>query len=110
MQAVTNLELTGELDAADAPLLAATLDGLLDAGWTVTVDVGAVTFLDSDIVRVLRDASCPPRSLGPVRVVNASALVRRTFEMTGWGALLTADGPPRGVAARDAATPAPVAA
>lgn len=53
----SSIAVEGELDLATAPDLEALLDGALDAGRRVLVDLSETVFVDSKALRVLLDAS-----------------------------------------------------
>lgn len=81
---------SGELDAASAGQLASTLDGAQGADGGIALDLGGVTFIDSSGLRVI---AAEVRRAGEAgssfAVTEASDAVRRIFEMTGLGDLLT---------------------
>lgn len=70
---------SGELDLATAPDLRALLDAIDEAS-TVTVDLGATTFVDSQGLATLTAAK--QRLEDRLRIVNAHDNVRRVFEIT----------------------------
>lgn len=82
---------TGELDAASSVDLGQALDTALNAGQGITLDLSAVTFIDSSALRVvvaaLRHASDEGQ---PFSVPGASDAVRRLFEITGLSSFLAA--------------------
>lgn len=86
----TIVRFVGELDAADVLDLSDVLSVLADAGaGSVVVDLGAVSFVDSDILNLLVRVQrrCEERGAS-LRVVGASGAVRRTFDLAGRAALL----------------------
>ena len=80
---------SGELDAASSTRLGEALDTALSGGAGLSLDLGAVTFIDSSALRVvtaaLRRASDGEQ---PFTVIAASDAVRRIFEITGVSSLL----------------------
>lgn len=82
---------TGELDAASSVDLGQALDAALEAGKGITLDLSAVTFLDSSALRVVIAALRRARDEGqPFSVPDASDAVRRLFEITGLNSFLAA--------------------
>jgi anti-anti-sigma factor len=81
--------LHGELDIATAPELVDLLARLRHHGHAVTVDLAAVTFMDSTGLTTLMDAQRQARSNGwSFAVRRPSAAVRRVFDLAGVGRLL----------------------
>jgi anti-sigma B factor antagonist len=86
----TRVVASGELDAATAGQLAESLDGLPDGTTAVSLDLADVTFIDSSGLRVIAAEVRRADETGrPFTVTAASEPVRRIFEMTGLGDLLT---------------------
>lgn len=82
------LRLVGEIDAASATVLESAIERAADGGAAVIdLDLGRVEFMDSTGLSTIIAARS---ALGEdaVRVIAASAPVRRTLELTGLGALL----------------------
>jgi anti-sigma B factor antagonist len=77
-------EITGEMDMATAPELAAAVYGVHDAARHVVVDLGAATFLDSAAINVLircqRDLEERGVSFNVVSPENG--IVRKALEIT----------------------------
>lgn len=77
------LSLAGELDLSNLPTLEATLDGAIDSGKKVLIDLDGLEFVDSTglalIVRTLGRADAERFSFVPSR----SHGVRRVLELTG---------------------------
>jgi anti-sigma B factor antagonist len=75
--------LSGELDCAYEADVTRLLAGL-DRGVPITVDVTALTFLDSSGLRCLLRAAKDGAARGsPLVVTNATGLVRRVIEIAG---------------------------
>jgi anti-sigma B factor antagonist len=89
---MARLTVTGEIDSSSAPLLREQLDALFEATLTeVTIDLSAVTFLDSAGLCVL--AAAHRRAGGDVRlrVLASSRAVIRPLQITGLWQLLHAE-------------------
>ncbi len=82
------ITVSGELDLATAPELRALLDVIQGAD-TVTVDLDATTFVDSQGLATLTAAK--QRLDGGLRIINAHGNVRRVFEITNLDTLLLED-------------------
>jgi anti-sigma B factor antagonist len=82
------ITVTGELDLATAPELQALLDGI-EGPDTVTVDLGATTFVDSQGLATLTAAK--QRLDGRLRIIGAQDNVRRVFEITKLDSVLLDD-------------------
>jgi anti-sigma B factor antagonist len=84
---------SGEVDSSSAPVLAHHLDAVLETGpASVTVDLRAVTFLDSAGLSTLAMAHRRAESRGGrVRVLAASRAVVRPLQITGLWELLAAE-------------------
>ena len=81
---------SGELDAASAGQLASTLDDATGASAGIALDLSGVTFIDSSGLRVIAaEVRRSEETSAPFTVSAASDAVRRIFEMTGLGDLLT---------------------
>ena len=85
----------GEVDVATSPELRSKLDELLDRGATdVTLDFGAVSFVDSSGLGVLVGAYKRLQengTRGAIRIVGTQASVRKVFEITGLQSALLDD-------------------
>ncbi len=95
------LVLAGEVDCATAPLLRRELDSAFAAGpRTVTVDLEAVTFLDSAGLSALAIAHRTATGQGTgLRVLVGTRAVARALHVTGLWSLLGAEHVERGVGA-----------
>jgi len=85
----------GDLDLATSPQLAAALEILLrDGGSSVSVDMAAVSFIDSVALSVLVDASNRLAATGGrIRVVHPSRSTTRLLQLTGLSARFAAGHP-----------------
>jgi anti-anti-sigma factor len=93
------IRLRGELDVSTAQgafdVAVAALQARVDR--RVDVDLSEVTFCDSTGVRMLLDLQQrASRHDGELCLIDASARVRRIFEILGYVDLLTNDSPPAG--------------
>lgn len=81
-------KLTGDIDAATAPQLAAVLEGA--AGTNVVLNVENVTFIDSSGLRVLIDLA---GRIGGESIVlkHPSRAVTRLLDLTGLGSMFTVE-------------------
>jgi anti-sigma B factor antagonist len=77
---VAVLTISGEHDLSTAPILRRRLDGLLDEGTAVVVDLSPATFVDSSILGVILDAAA-----GRPRRGRASRSSTRTAPMRSIG-------------------------
>lgn len=89
------VHLAGEIDLAAAPRVESAIEEALagEDGTEITIDLAAVTFLDSTGLRVLVTAHA--RCAGEGRnltLVNPSPAVSRILEITGLGQTLLAEG------------------
>jgi anti-sigma B factor antagonist len=82
------ITVSGELDLATAPKLRALLDAIQGAG-TVTVDLDATTFVDSQGLATLTAAK--QRLNSGLRIVNPRDNVRRVLEITNLDSILLDD-------------------
>ena len=83
------LQASGELDLAARDELRAAIVHAVSAGSGVTVDLEAVTFLDSEALSALFDGYHAARAADvPFRLAGARGAVRRMLEITG---VLTSD-------------------
>lgn len=97
------LGLCGEIDRAQVPQLRSQVQRLVGAGWRhIDVDLSTVTFLDSSSVGVLLSIFEDVPDGVTVRVVEASPVVRRIFNVLGFSALLPTSSQPTTAAARKA--------
>ena len=86
------LTVTGEIDSSSAPLLREQLDTLFDGELReLTVDLSAVTFLDSAGLCVLAAAHRRAGSDITLRVLASSRAVIRPLQITGLWQLLHAE-------------------
>lgn len=80
---------SGELDAASSTEFARAIDRVLGMGAGITLDLGAVTFIDSSALRVVSLALRRAEDEGQAfSVPAASDAVRRIFEITGLSSFL----------------------
>ena len=87
----TGWKLSGEIDAHTAPLLATAMAELPTGD--VTVDVAAVSFMDSSGLRVLIDAASRARDGGgDLIIANPTPGISRLVEISGLGEQLRLDG------------------
>lgn len=82
------ITVSGELDLATAPELRALLDAIQGSD-TVTVDLDATTFVDSQGLATLTAAK--QRLDEGLRIINARNNVRRVFEITNLDTMLLDD-------------------
>ena len=83
---VAVLTISGEHDLSTAPILRRRLEGLLDEGTAVVVDLSPATFVDSSILGVILDGRrrAPTAGLGFALVhANGADAVDRVLEVTG---------------------------
>jgi len=87
--------ISGELDAATAPLLARRLAQILAYGpQRLVFDMAGVGFIDCAAVRlIVGTGRCLPTGRQPV-IRRPSLAVRRMLELTGLAPYCEADGPP----------------
>lgn len=89
------VSLSGEVDAANADALHDAIVGALGRDTSVRVDIGAVTFLDSSLLRALLICQARLAVTGvDLKVRNPTAAALRIFEITDLTSLLEA--PPSG--------------
>jgi anti-sigma B factor antagonist len=83
----------GELDLAAAPLAAATVDDLLEAGFArIVIDLRDLSFLDSAAVHMLISAHhAAAQRTCELSLVRGGRNVHRVFELTGADSLLAFD-------------------
>ena len=77
------VQLKGELDAMARPAAEEEIAGLRVDGREVTVDLSMLSFLDSSGLRLLLDLTQAVDGASPVRLISASAAVKRLAELTG---------------------------
>jgi anti-sigma B factor antagonist len=83
------LHVVGEIDLATAPALEQAVADAADGAEQVAVDLGGVRFIDSTGLRVLLSSQQRADADGvEVRVVEASEVARRLFDLTGTTARL----------------------
>lgn len=76
--------LSGELDMATSLIAKQALAAAQDKRRSVVVDLGELTFMDSNGVHILVDAARRADRAGDhLRIVNSRAPVRRLFQVTG---------------------------
>jgi anti-sigma B factor antagonist len=84
------LSVTGEIDVATAPALRERIDGVIEAGVVLVVDLLGVSFLDSTALGVLIAAHKRCEESGTVlRIVVSEPRLVKIFEITGLTELLT---------------------
>ena len=89
------LHLSGELDLATAPALAAALEDSIRLGGTIGLDVAELSYMDSTGIRVIFNTVRLLGDRGRVVLFNPSPIVRRLIEMCGLvGTIDINDGPP----------------
>ena len=89
------LLLSGEIDMAAQEALERGLERAGAGSTSVTVDLSAVTFIDSGGLRTLLEANARQREAGLSLVLRApSPTVRRALEIIGVAPLLEIEGPP----------------
>jgi anti-sigma B factor antagonist len=81
----SRLDVGGEIDLATIDALRQHLDLLVESGTgDVDIDMGAVTFCDATVLRVLVSARQSLEADGrDIRIVNASAPMTRLLQLTG---------------------------
>lgn len=87
----TTIELHGEFDlAATEPLARAIAQACATAKETLTLDLAQTTYIDSSCLHVVAGGAerCIQNRV-KLRVVGATGVVRRVFEITGLDELLT---------------------
>ena len=84
--------LSGEIDLANAASLPAVVAGVVNGDTSVVIDLTDVTFLDSSGLRAILicEASLAAQGVS-LRVAHPTLHVRRVFEITSLGHLLTND-------------------
>jgi anti-anti-sigma factor len=75
--------LIGSLDVPSAGGLSELFDELCRSAGDVTLDVSAVTFMDSGALRAIIQTCFGLGGSGVVRIVNPTGQVRRLFELAG---------------------------
>lgn len=84
---VAVIEIDGETDLSNAPRFREVVDGLLEAGSAVVVDLSATTFVDSSILATLLDAGRRIQARGAGFAVNmpddTDPAIRRVIDVTG---------------------------
>ena len=84
---VAVIEVDGEHDLSNAPRFREVVDGLLESGSAVVVDLSATTFVDSSILATLLDAGRRTQARGAGFAVNmpddADPAIRRVIDVTG---------------------------
>jgi len=94
----TVVALEGDLDLSSAPEAGEALSAAQAAGGPVVLDLRALRFIDSSGVHLVLDANRRAARTGgeaTLRVVPGDGEVRRVFELSGVGGLLTlVDAPP----------------
>jgi anti-sigma B factor antagonist len=79
------VRLTGELDLAEAPIVAKTIEELLEVGFDrIVIDLRSLSFMDSTGLRMLLDARRTARAgRAELALVRGPREVQRVFEITG---------------------------
>src|SRR6059036_3944075 len=77
------LRLSGEIDAATAPVLHQALVIAMTDGRPITVDMRGVTFIDSSGLNVIVSSANEVRSGEPLTVKDPSPVVRRVLDLFG---------------------------
>jgi len=86
------IDVAGELDVASSDDLRAALDAYVDGGGDLTVDLSAVTFIDSTGLTVLVQANTLLSASGARLVVaDPSPVVVRVFQLAGLFDLLAVE-------------------
>jgi anti-sigma B factor antagonist len=83
---VSLLTISGEHDLSTAPILRRRLEGLLDEGTAVVVDLSPATFVDSSILGVILDGRRRAATAGigfAIVHANGADAVDRVLEVTG---------------------------
>jgi anti-anti-sigma factor len=81
----------GEFDIDSASTLASALDDATESGFSVILDLAATTFIDMFALRTIIAATQRLHADGrTLRVVNASSLISRLFQVTDLTDLLSA--------------------
>jgi anti-sigma B factor antagonist len=83
---VAVLTISGEHDLSTAPILRRRLEGLLDEGTAVVVDLSPATFVDSSILGVILDGRGRAATAGigfAIVHANGADAVDRVLEVTG---------------------------
>jgi anti-sigma B factor antagonist len=92
---VAVLTISGEHDLSTAPILRRRLEGLLDEGTAVVVDLSPATFVDSSILGVILDGRRRAATAGigfAIVHANGADAVDRVLEVTGLRAELPVHG------------------
>ena len=88
---VVRIRAHGEFDIDSASTLASALDDATRSGFCVVLDLAETTFLDMFALRVIVAATERLQADGrTLRVVNASSVIARLFQMTDLTGLLSA--------------------
>ena len=88
--AVAVISVAGEVDIGTAPALHSALEhAYLEGADDILVDLSDTSFIESSGLRTLLIASQKASRAGCLSVVCPNANVRRVFELTGLGALLS---------------------
>jgi anti-anti-sigma factor len=83
------LAIGGEVDLSTAPELSQVLEDLTLVNRNLLLDLGAVEFMDSTGLHVLKKASDAMQEVGGhLRISSASDRVRRVFELSGFDQVL----------------------
>jgi anti-anti-sigma factor len=83
MELPRSYRLIGSLDVPSAGGLSELFDELCLSAGDVTLDLSAVTFMDSGALRAIIQTCFGLGESGVVRIVNPSGQVRRLFELAG---------------------------
>lgn len=81
--------LSGDVDLVNVEALPAVLAGAVSGDESLRIDIGAVTFLDSSLMRALLISESQLTATGvDVKVRHATPQAQRVFELTGLTSLL----------------------
>ena len=81
------ISLSHEIDLASARRISSALEPLIAAGGPVTIDLSAVTFMDSTGIHVLLEAAVALGDRGCIIVHGAQGSAARVLELTQLGSL-----------------------
>jgi len=88
------LHLVGELDLASAPTLERALEGPIELGGVIGLDVAELTFMDSTGIKALAHASRLLGERGRVVLFQPTGAVRRVIEICGLHEMFDLDDAP----------------
>ena len=81
--------LTGRLDTVTAPELEKELRDSLDGVSALTIDMAALEYISSAVLRVLLSAQKTMNKQGEMKVVHVGDTIMEIFEVTGFSDILT---------------------